>query len=182
MSAQIRSVPKAISPPGSRKRKRTVDQPEEPHARPQQQSLVIYSWNVNGIGPFLQPSVASYFKSAADGTGETKQSIAKASLRDTLRRHGWPTCLFLQEVKINPDDTSTMRAVVKAVRKQHIEEADAPEYDAHFCLPSDKHNARGFGRKVYGVCSIIRADYSKYCVDEVRPVSWVRRSQVEPCS
>lgn len=31
-------------------------------------------------------------------------------------------------------------------------------YDAYFCLPRDKHNATGFGGKVYGVCTLLRRD------------------------
>lgn len=34
----------------------------------------------------------------------------------------------------------------------------APNYTAHFGLPRDKYNARGFGGKVYGVCTLIRDD------------------------
>jgi len=156
-----------ISPPGSKRKRRRLEEP----ARPQHQSLNVYSWNVNGIAPFLQPSVASYFQ-AASSDGNTGQSAAKASLRDFLRRHDWPTVLCLQEVKINPDDAATIRAVEKAVRRQANEPDDAYDYEAHFSLPSDDYNARGFGRKVYGVCSIIRSDFRKRFVQKIRPVSW----------
>ncbi|KAK5166680.1 uncharacterized protein LTR77_008224 [Saxophila tyrrhenica] len=164
MSAQKSIQERAISPPGSRKRKRPIS---EPHG----QSLKVYSWNVNGIGPFLQPSVASYFK-AAGSSGDAGQSAGKASLRDFLRRRGWPTLLFVQEVKINPDDAATIRGMEKAVKRQPDEPDDAADYESHFCFPSDKHNARGFGRKVYGVCSIIRTDFRKRYIDRIRQVDW----------
>lgn len=75
-------------------------------------------------------------------------------------------------MKISPDDTATIAAVEKAVRRRSNEEANAPSYRAHFSLPSDKYNARGFGRKVYGVCSLIREDFYRRSVTAVRPVSW----------
>ncbi|KAK3686721.1 hypothetical protein LTR37_019513 [Vermiconidia calcicola] len=169
-----------ISPPASIRRSkrrrlsasqdRSTVSSQDHSTPPSPESITLYSWNVNGIAPFLQPSVASYFK-PSDGK-DAGQGTARASLRDFLRRHAWPTILFLQEVKINPEDIKTMRAVEKAVARQTTEPADAYDYKVHFCLPSDKFNARGFGRKVYGVCSIVRADFSERYVDKVRPVSW----------
>lgn len=139
--------------------------------------FTLYSWNVNGIAPFIQQSITSFFKTT--NSDEAGRSIngsisdcAGASLRTFLRRHGWPSLLFLQEVKINPDDTLTLAAVESAVRRRTGEDADSPSYRAHFCLPGDKHNARGFGRKVYGVCSIIREDFYERFVTAIRPVSW----------
>ena len=41
-----------------------------------------------------------------------------------------------------------------------------------FCLPRDKHNARRFGRKVYGVASVIREDFLQRHVTRVREVEW----------
>lgn len=161
-----------ISPPRSRKRKRlddSADETQDPNTS-FKDSIRIYSWNVNGISPFLQPSVESFFKPLA-GSSSAK-STPKGSLRDFLRSHNWPTILFLQEVKINPDDGVTIRAVEKAVRRQSGESEDAYDYEASFCLPSDKFNARGFGRKVYGVCSIIRECFKDKYVDTIRPVKW----------
>ena len=43
-------------------------------------------------------------------------------------------------------------------------------YDAHLCLPKDKHNATGFGGKVYGVCTLIRRDLASRT--DVRDVTW----------
>jgi len=51
-----------------------------------------------------------------------------------------------------------------------------PCYTAHFSLPKDKYNARGFGGKVYGVCTLIRDDLlsrEQSAVDElIREVPW----------
>ena len=159
---------KPVTPPPS-KRRRVNTWAEGPATLPGQ-SITIYSWNVNGIAPFVQQSITSFFK-AKDG-GETQSSNAKASLRDFLFRHRWPTVLFLQEVKVNPDDTSTLLAVEKAVRRKAGEPPEAYDYEVHFCLPSDKHNARGFDRKIYGVCSIVRKDFSDRYVDTARQVDW----------
>ena len=119
-----------ISPPRSRKRIRLDDSSEATtcSATSSLDAITIYSWNVNGISPFLQPSVASYFTSTTEQN--SNRGAAKASLRDFLRRHGWPTVLFLQEVKINPDDSATTRAVKKAVRRQTNEPIDAYDYEA----------------------------------------------------
>lgn len=156
-----------ISPPPS-KRKRLISTAA---TRAAPQSLTVYSWNVNGITPFLQPSLKSYFKPTS--SKETDDDVPKASLRDFLRRHDWPTILFLQEVKINPDDKATIQAVERAVKRQpHEPSSDAYKYEAHFCLPSDRHNARGFGRKVYGVCSVVRKDFCDEYVEKIRPVAW----------
>lgn len=138
--------------------------------------LTVYSWNVNGISPFIQQQpITSFFRrDTRDGDDADTAQDGKepASLRGFLRRHAWPTVLFLQEVKINLEDTATKAAVEKAVRRQPNEDSGSPRYSVHFCLPSDKHNARGFGGKVYGVCSIIRDDFFRHSVAAVRPASW----------
>ena len=84
----------------------------------------------------------------------------------------WPIFCFLQEVKINPDDKATIHAVERAVRKQATEPPEAQDYQAFFCLPNDKHNARGFGRKVYGVCTIVRRDFRDKYVEKICEVDW----------
>jgi exonuclease III len=180
MSAKS-SIQRTVTPPlGSRKRKRYKRPPAnddgDGDAGQQHRKLTVYSWNVNGISPFIssfvQPSVAEYFQQPEGSSSQLQFSGPKASLRDFLRRHRWPEVLLLQEVKINPDDVSSIRAVERAVRRQEAESPDAHDYEAYFCLPSDRHNARGFGRKVYGVCTIIREDYSKTVVGKIRPVDW----------
>ncbi|KAK4892254.1 hypothetical protein LTR27_009263 [Elasticomyces elasticus] len=130
--------------------------------------LTLFSHNVNGIAPYLQSSITSFFKPS--GGSKSENHVPAASLRDFLRRHEWPHCLLLQEVQINPDDGVTIRALEKAVASAG--ESDGPGYIVHLCLPSDKYNARGFGRKVYGVASIIRKDWYDKHVEGVRSVSW----------
>jgi exonuclease III len=179
------SIQRTVTPSlGSRKRKRYIQPPVNDDGDGNLQSdgqqhrrLTVYSWNVNGIAPFIssvvQPSVAEYFQRPEGSSSSQLQSPGpKASLRDFLRRHQWPEVLLLQEVKINPDDISSIRAVETAVKRQEAESPDAHDYEAYFCLPSDRHNARGFGRNVYGVCTIIREDYSKTVVERIQPVNW----------
>ncbi|GAB7359927.1 hypothetical protein MBLNU230_g7453t1 [Neophaeotheca triangularis] len=160
-------------PPLKRRRLGSEKQSQRSEASPQvrQAPLTLYSWNINGIGPFIQTSIASFFENKSTASlkaGETP----KACLRDFLRRHGWPTMLFLQEVKIRPGDAASLRAIEKAIQRPQADADDEPAYVAHFCLPSDRHNAKGFGGKVYGVCSIIRKDFYDDCVTDVRPVEW----------
>lgn len=94
------------------------------------------------------------------------------SLRNFLRRHDWPQILHLQEVKINPSDESTKAAVRYAVNNCRSGPDDGPPYVVHFCLPRDKYNANGFGKKVYGVATIIRQDFFDAEVSAVREVDW----------
>ncbi|KAK8194108.1 hypothetical protein M8818_007294 [Zalaria obscura] len=150
------------------------EQPNPPSSM--SEDLSIYSWNVNGIQPFTQRPITSFFKGRQDpkvhhnDTAGAEGPAPTASLRDFLRLRGWPTLLFLQEVKINPSDSATIRSVERSVRAPPG--SAEPDYQAHFCLPSDKHNVRGFGGKVYGVCSIIRSDFLRSRVEQVRTVDW----------
>ncbi|KAF2726084.1 DNase I-like protein, partial [Polychaeton citri CBS 116435] len=171
-------MPEEVSPPPLKRRR--ID---DAAAQSNQAGgdLRIYSWNVNGVQPFLQPSITSFLKrersigTARDHRGNAP-SLPKASLRDFLRHHDWPTLLLLQEVKINPDDWATIRAVEKAVNDLHPN--SGPTYKAHFCLPGDKYNARGFGRKVYGVCSVVRIDFQEAYVDSIHTVGWDKEGRV----
>lgn len=138
---------------------------------PPQSWLRIYSWNINGISPFLQPTMASFFKRKA-GESQSSDESSLASLRQVLKRFHWPQLLFLQEVKINPEDDSIKRAVERAVNKPLSSDDEGPTYKVRFCLPKDKYNARGFGRKVYGVASIIRDDFLEDFVEQIREVAW----------
>ena len=167
-----KTIDKEISPPRSKKRVHPADPPERLafDTSATRNALSIYSWNINGISPCIQPRLDSYFKQTGTHKSEPDKTIT--SLREFLRQHGWPTLLFLQEVKINPDDSATIRAIERAVRRQTGGPDDAYDYEAHMCLPSDKFNARGFGRKVYGVCSIVRKDFKDRYVDRIRTVQW----------
>lgn len=135
-------------------------------------NLSIYSWNVNGIQAVTQRPITSFFKTTDNKSSSASIAgqLQPASLRDFLRRHEFPTTLFLQEVKINPDDVATQKAVQSAVRAP--QGSDEPDYLAYFCLPADRFNARGFGRKIYGVCSIVRADFVEATKAKVRTVDW----------
>jgi len=130
----------------------------------------LYSWNINGISPFVQRTITSFFKPGASGPGH--DAVPPASLRDFLSHHDFPTLLFLQEVKINPDDQATRRGVEQAVKRKSDEPLENPEYTVHLSLPKDRFNATGFGRKVYGVCSIVHADFAQVFVERMREVDW----------
>lgn len=156
---------KPISPPPKR---RKLSRSDAKHGETDDPNLLtIYSWNVDGIQPLIQQPITSFF--SPQGSYQ-KGNIT--SLRGFLRRHGWPTLLFLQEVKISPDDFASVRALEKAVRKDRKSGNTEPDYVAHVNLPSDKFNARGYGRKLYGVCSVIRQDFADHWVERVRPVDW----------
>ncbi|ERF69573.1 hypothetical protein EPUS_01903 [Endocarpon pusillum Z07020] len=147
-----------VSPPPTR-RKTTQDEASESYQIPpsQQGYLRIFSWNVNGIGPFLQRSISF-----------SKTTPFRSPLRDFLLRHHWPHILCLQEVKINPKDTATQRALQHAanldssVPSNNTSPASTtPTYTIHYSLPRDKYNATGFGGKVHGVATLIRDDLAQ---------------------
>lgn len=134
--------------------------------------LRIFSWNVNGIGPFLQPPIffsGTYFTSP---------------LRSFLARHSWPQIVCLQEVKINRKDTATQRALQNAANLDplYLKNAESrassnPTYTVHFALPRDKYNATGFSGKVHGVATLIRDDLSQCLAipnltSTTGPVAW----------
>lgn len=167
---------RTISPPPLKRRKlanyapASDVTPPTPLA-PDGTQLRVFSWNVNGIASFLQPSITSFFSPTRTASPEAERPV-QSSLRDVLRNYDWPTVLQLQEVKISPDDQASQRAVQSAVARKSDEDADRPSYRAFFCLPRDKYNARGFGRKVYGVCSIVREDFVAEFGVKVREVEW----------
>jgi exonuclease III len=171
----------SVSPPPLKRRRLGNNDHTKPTALPSTLSdtdrISVYSWNVNGIQPFIQKSITSYFQSKKPPSKQSETQItATASLRDFLRRHNWPTILCLQEVKINPNDEATKSAVRQAVKSTT---EDEPDYDAHFCLPSDPHNARGFGRKIYGVCTIIRKSFITKYQPTVRSVDWDLEGRIQ---
>lgn len=137
----------------------------------EQEAVRIFAWNVNGIRPFLQQPITSFFKKPARSDADNGPA-APTSLRGFLKRHGWPHLLNLQEVKISPDDAATQRSVEQAVNRDPSTPEDGPSYTVRFCLPRDKYNAQGFGRKVYGVASVIRDDFLEKEVGRVYEVGW----------
>jgi exonuclease III len=155
-----------ISPPPTKRQRMTRPATELEQTGPNP-SIRLFSWNVNGIAPFIQKPITSFFTS-----DKSSQARTHASLRDFLRRQGFPTLLFLQEVKINPSDSASQNAVSSAIKRGASEPDTNPDYVAHFSLPHDHHNATGFGRKVYGVCSIVRKDFADQYVECVRTVDW----------
>ncbi|KAM0714055.1 hypothetical protein Q7P37_011019 [Cladosporium fusiforme] len=147
----------------------TLGKNEHPH-QITDSAKICWIWNVNGISPFIQQPITSFFTPSTN-TAPSPQP-PHASLRQFLRRHNFPALLLLQEVKVNPTDTSTQNAVSRAVKRAASEPETNPDYAAHFCLPTDKYNATGFGRKVYGVCSIVRKDFADKYVKCMRTVDW----------
>jgi len=148
----------------------------------------IFSWNINGIDPFLQKPITSFFSSTISSATTSSSSTSpnrnssssrlSSSLRAFLRRHSWPHLLCLQEVKIAFDDTATQRTVRRAVNDVQGYSKDEPQYDVFFTLPKDKFNARGRGGKVYGVCSIVRKDFLNARVERVRDVDWDQEGRI----
>jgi exonuclease III len=180
-----------ISPPPAKRRKLASATTAVPHSSTSApeplppldaNSIRIFSWNVNGITPFLQKSITSFF--SAPKTDVQKDAIPPANLRSFLQRHDWPSILFLQEVKIASKDTKTQDAVKAAVNSKLASEAGAehegPVYEAHFTLPNDPYNARGLrgSGKVYGVCSILRKDLRKKYKVNVRTVDWDKEGRI----
>ncbi|KAI9847522.1 MAG: hypothetical protein M1838_000848 [Thelocarpon superellum] len=166
----ISSIREISPPPPQKSRKQPTGAPPAPHASDVQSIrdqkgalrdlttlLRIYSWNVNGIAPLLQRPITSFFSGAPQGS----TSRPSTPLRSFLRRHKWPQVLCLQEVKIAPRDLATQRAVEQAVNDPDDEEG--PEYSVRFCLPRDRHNARGFGGKMYGVATIVQSSLLEPC-------------------
>lgn len=178
-----------ISPPPAKRRKTCtnnnvkttrISTPLLP-APPDAGTMRIFSWNINGITPFLQKPITNYFNS---NKLNSNTNIPPASLRGFLQRHRWPAILFLQEVKIASKDGKTQDAVRSAVNARRPSETSdtgpGPNYEAHFTLPCDPHNAKGPGgsEKVYGVCSIVRSDVVKNLAAKVRTVDWDSEGRV----
>lgn len=129
-------MPTSISPPPLKRRRfvqsRSVGSPEHNVDRDSSAShLRIYSWNVNGLSPFLQPSVTCFFASKGSNTSQSTE-VGTPSLRDVLRRYDWPGMLLLHEVKIKPDDRASQRAIGKAVSRATSEPIEEPAYRALF--------------------------------------------------
>lgn len=179
-----------ISPPPAKRRRTTALKPEsnvsqkpsvpEPLPPLANNCIRVFSWNVNGITPFLQKSITSFFPVSKSEDG--KDDVPPASLRGFLHRHKWPSVLFLQEVKIATKDTKTQDAVRAAINARLAAETgnEGPTYEAHFVLPNDPYNARGLrgNGKVYGVCSICRANLRDRYDVKHRTVTWDREGRI----
>ncbi|TPX07175.1 uncharacterized protein E0L32_010878 [Thyridium curvatum] len=180
-----------ISPPPLKRRKvAAVEQDaslgaEETPPRTKTQrgsSIRIYSWNINGIQPFVPQSsapITAFFRpkgEAATSIVEGAATAGPASLRGWLARHDWPEVLFLQEVKINRTNNKLLSTLASSLNTplnpQDNPHTDDRRYALHTTLPRDRFNARGFGGKLYGVATILRADFEKQHVGCVRDVPW----------
>ncbi|KAI9791364.1 MAG: hypothetical protein M1835_000381 [Candelina submexicana] len=176
-----------ISPPPT-KRRRLSPSPTSSHEpspalqpNPPPTHLRIFSWNINGINPLLQPPLPTFFNPTSPATSTTTSNTPpaapKSPLRAFLARHAYPQILCLQEVKISRKDTTTQHSVERAANpSKHpttTTEADkGRRYVVKFCLPRDKYNAKGFGGKVYGVATLIREDFHREWVEGIREVDW----------
>ncbi|KAJ8109327.1 hypothetical protein OPT61_g7540 [Boeremia exigua] len=176
-----------ISPPPAKRRKLIQESsstgldspsPEIP-GPPDPNTMHIFSWNINRISHFLQKSITSFLKTSPKSSA-TREGMPQASLRDFLRRHHWPAVLLLQEVKIATKDTKTQNAVCAAINASSSTGNTEPQYEAHFTLPADPHNARGprGSGKVYGVCSIVRRNLREKYQVNFRTVNWDNEGRI----
>ncbi|MCJ1336619.1 hypothetical protein MMC09_001897 [Bachmanniomyces sp. S44760] len=139
--------------------------------------LRIFSWNINGISTFLQPSISSFFPPSGSHSHSSQQQDAR-NLHACLGRWKWPQIVCLQEVKIARKDIKTQAALSHAVAGKHRDPKEH-RYSAIFSLPRDPHNARGLkgNGKIYGVCTLLRSDFCRQegiDVDghDIREVDW----------
>ncbi|KIW05056.1 uncharacterized protein PV09_04211 [Verruconis gallopava] len=170
-----------ISPPPS-KRRRLMRDSETSETAPNEiterresanaQYIWVYSWNINGIKPFLQSPLTAYFKSSANKKLKPTSEASPASIREFLRRHQWPQILCLQEIKIGPSDDQVLRALKRAVNIGCG--SNEPTYEVFANLPRDPFNAQGPGskRRIYGVACVVRSDFHGKYVSRVRTVDW----------
>ncbi|KAF2198409.1 DNase I-like protein [Delitschia confertaspora ATCC 74209] len=200
----MRRLDREISPPALKRRKLSRSKVET--QLPETQSIIqspthtlntirIFSWNINGVTPFLQNPITNFFSGSRTSPKEKENNaIPPASLRAFLHRHHWPHILCLQEVKIAFTDTKTQTALKVAInRRLRIETGTqpryrstaedpgpGPDYEVYLTLPTDRHNARGLHNagKLYGVASIIRSDFLKSSVLDVRTVDWDSEGRV----
>ncbi|KAF3768619.1 DNase I-like protein [Cryphonectria parasitica EP155] len=198
---------RGISPPPLKRQRVQSTLQENLSSQPRSQSSVghglgptsvrVFTWNINGIQPFLPAStlpITSFFKPVGQhsksGLGNTTTTKEKSlpdtvgsPLRAFLQRHCWPEILFLQELKISPSDSKTPATLLHAVNSPLPSEngqdlAQKTRYKLDFNLPRDKHNARGFGGKLYGVGTLLREDFASRHVATVRHASWDHEGRV----
>lgn len=152
--------------------------------------LRLFSWNINGIQPFLpasNASITSFFKpvdrkesksigrEAGQQATKSRPTYSGNPLREFLERHRWPEILFLQEIKISPADKKTPYTLLNFVNTS-LGKDDIPRpstrYTLDVNLPRDKHNARGFGGKVHGVGTLLRDDFATQYLADIRHADW----------
>ncbi|KAF2222610.1 hypothetical protein BDZ85DRAFT_130158 [Elsinoe ampelina] len=156
----------SISPPPLKRRRLSP-----PTAPPSPNTLRIFAWNINGIGPFLPPAqkpITTFFtpNTSLCPSSETPQH----SLRAFLARHNYPHLLLLQEVHISSTDHASQSAVRRAANLPPIPTSSSPSftspgptYETHFTLPLPSPNARSTltpsRRAHHGVLTLIRTDF-----------------------
>lgn len=203
-SARLTEMDREISPPPLKRRKvQTADITEHqdaPHApggvlgpktmiTAPTRCIRLFSWNINGVQPFLpasNASITSYFKpvspkerregaSLFQESTEFQTSLQGIPLRAFLQRHRWPEVVLLQELKISPIDKKTPLTLLSAVNTS-LGKQDAPtpenRYTLDVNLPRDKYNARGFGGRLYGVGTLLREDFASQHVANIRHAGW----------
>lgn len=186
--SHISTMDRQVSPPALKRRKLHVEEGKTGGGDGNVEmvlprSIRVFSWNINGIDPYLpssSPKITSYF-SPSKPTTSNKDNPAPATnqtanLRAFLIRHKFPEALFLQELKIKPGDTKSLSALLSSLNTPLSAGDDALDYARTYqldaVLPRDKYNARGFQRKLYGVATILRTDFARECVARVRDVEW----------
>lgn len=157
----LSSLERSVTPPAAKKRSSAL--PEEDRNQVEKGTafasgsahrIKIVSWNVNGTRPFLQNKIS--FVPAVS---------SPSPLRRALREHDWPHFLCLQEVKIAQDDLASQRQLQKAANDKAA--PGEPVYEIVYSLPRGKFI--GFGGKVHGVATLIRADFSPSLTATRRP-------------
>lgn len=73
-----------------------------------------------------------------------------------------------------------MRQAVRVYELKSERNESGIDYTAHFSLPRDRFNARGFGGKIYEVCTLVRNDLLG-CRDvspRIKSVEWDLKGRV----
>ncbi|KAK1771904.1 Endonuclease/exonuclease/phosphatase [Phialemonium atrogriseum] len=176
-----------ISPPPLKRRKLAPPdcvEDAKPEGNPPPQPLDapktvrLFSWNVNGIGPFVPPPssgrITTFFKPSSGAEAVPQRS--SHSLRAFLSRHNWPEVLFLQELKVDPANPTALARLLSAVNTPCLGPGDRSTPDRTYTLdaslPRDRHNAGAFQGRLYGVGTVLRADFARAHVARVRAVDW----------
>lgn len=134
--------------------------------------LRIFSWNINGVTAFIehykQRRITTFLAPPSPSFDSTRPILP--SLRECLKRWKYPQLVCLQEVKIKRNDNHTQDAVRQATKAP----AGSHEwgYTPHFGLPRDRFNVKGFGGKVYGVCTLVRDDFMAAEEALIREFDW----------
>lgn len=170
-----------ISPPAL-KRRRLLSAHESDGsatATQDQQTIRVFSWNINGIQAFVPNSTApitSYFK-PLDAVPDSAQlqRLPQNSIRAFLHRHAWPEVLFLQELKVSQSNTKDLTSLSSSLNRSlgagDVVSSDK-EYELYYVLPRDEFNAKGFQGRLYGVGTILRRNFAQAFGCRVRGVDW----------